>query len=154
MRRNLLSWMLGYEDVWLNHGQYFASCKMWSICGNTYSSSGLRVVRVSSGSGLGVVVVEVEVREDGLRMFLNLDLRLKDRGLVTGARVVGSVVKRSLLEDNSLDLVRNKEEFLEKDLVVGLGEVEGSSLEFLKGEGMIKDEILLLGLRKLLDDKK
>ena len=112
------------------------------------------MVRVSSGSGLGVVVVEVEVREDGLRMFLNLDLRLKDRGLVTGARVVGSVVKRSLLEDNSLDLVRNKEEFLEKDLVVGLGEVEGSSLEFLKGEGMIKDEICLLGLRKLLDDKK
>ena len=112
------------------------------------------MVRVSSGSGLGVVVVEVEVREDGLRMFLNLDLRLKDRGLVTGARVVGSVVKRSLLEDNSLDLVRNKEEFLEKDLVVGLGEVEGSSLEFLKGEGMIKDEIFLLGLRKLLDDKK
>ena len=87
---------------------------------------------VSTGSGV-VVEVVVEVREEGLRIFLNLDLRLKDLGGDLVVVLEGSVVKRSLLDDNSLVLARKREEFLEKDLVVGLGEVVvGSS--FLKGK--------------------
>lgn len=48
------------------------------------------MVRVSSSSssGSGVVVVEVEVLEDGLRIFLNLDLKLKFLDLVVAALVV------------------------------------------------------------------
>ena len=73
----------------------------------------------------------VEVREEGLRIFLNLDLRLKDLGLDVDLLVVGLwvVVSLSLLDPN-LDLDRNRlEGFREKDLVVGLGEVVGSASE-------------------------
>ena len=49
------------------------------------------MVRVSSSSGSGVVVVVVEVLEDGLRMFLNLDLKLKFLDLVVAALVVVGV---------------------------------------------------------------
>ena len=74
----------------------------------------------------------LEVLEEGLRIFLNLDLRLNDLGRDVDLFVVGLwvVVSLSLLDPN-LDLVRNRlEGFLEKDLVVGLGEVvEGSSSE-------------------------
>ena len=86
-------------------------------------------------------MVEVEVLEDGFKMFLNLDLKLKFLDLVVGALVevgVGLVVNLSLLELNNLDLDLNKEEagFLEKDLVVGLGlgvvEVSSSELGFLQ----------------------
>ena len=89
-------------------------------------------------------MVEVEVLEDGFKMFLNLDLKLKFLDLVVGALVevgVGLVVNLSLLELNNLDLDLNKEEagFLEKDLVVGLGlgvvEVSSSELGFLQVEG-------------------
>ena len=76
-------------------------------------------------------VVVVEVREEGLRIFLNLDLRLKDLGLDVDLLVVGLwvVVSLSLLDPN-LDLDRNRlEGFREKDLVVGLGEVVGSASE-------------------------
>ena len=91
------------------------------------------MVKVSSSSGTGVVdVVVLEVLEEGLRIFLNLDLRLNDLGRDVDLFVVGLwvVVSLSLLDPN-LDLVRNRlEGFLEKDLVVGLGEVvEGSSSE-------------------------
>ena len=90
------------------------------------------MVKVSSSSGSGVVdVVVVEVREEGLRIFLNLDLRLKDLGLDVDLLVVGLwvVVSLSLLDPN-LDLDRNRlEGFREKDLVVGLGEVVGSASE-------------------------
>ena len=48
------------------------------------------MVRVSSSSGSGVVVVD-EVLEDGLRMFLNLDLKLKFLDLVVAALVVVGV---------------------------------------------------------------
>jgi len=69
----------------------------------------------------------VEVLEDGFRMFLNLDLRLKERGLVVAGllEVVGWVVALSLEELSSRVLDLNKEEtgFREKDRVVGLGEV-------------------------------
>ena len=108
------------------------------LCWTYSSSSGFRVVGISSGSGLGVVVVEVvvEVLEEGLRMFLNLDLRLKDLGLVGAALVVvGWVVNLSLLLPNSrvLDLNRDETGFLEWDLEVVLGsgvvEVEGASSE-------------------------
>ena len=83
---------------------------------------------------MGVVVVVVEVLEEGLRMFLNLDLRLKDLGLVGAALVVvGWVVNLSLLPPNNRVLDLNREGFLEKDLTVGLGsgvvEVEGASSE-------------------------
>ena len=73
----------------------------------------------------------VEVREEGLRIFLNLDLRLKDLGLDVDLLVVGLwvVVSLSLLDPN-LDLDRNRlEGFREKDLDVGLGEVVGSASE-------------------------
>ena len=91
------------------------------------------MVKVSSSSGTGAVdVVVLEVLEEGLRIFLNLDLRLNDLGRDVDLFVVGLwvVVSLSLLDPN-LDLVRNRlEGFLEKDLVVGLGEVvEGSSSE-------------------------
>lgn len=89
------------------------------------------MVKVSSLAdsvlGSGVVEVVVEVLEDGFRMFLNLDLRLKERGLVVAGllEVVGWVVALSLEELSSRVLDLNKEEtgFREKDLVVGLGEV-------------------------------
>ena len=84
------------------------------------------MVKVSSSSGSGVVdVVVLEVLEEGLRIFLNLDLRLKDLGRDVDRLVVGLwvVVSLSLLDPN-LDLVRNRlEGFLEKDLGVGLGVV-------------------------------
>ena len=91
----------------------------------------MRVVKVSSLAdsvlGSGVVEVVVEVLEDGFRMFLNLDLRLKERGLVVAGllEVVGWVVALSLEELSSRVLDLNKEEtgFREKDRVVGLGEV-------------------------------
>ena len=90
------------------------------------------MVKVSSSSGTGVDVVVLEVLEEGLRIFLNLDLRLNDLGRDVDLLVVGLwvVVSLSLLDPN-LDLVRNRlEGFLVKDLVVGLGEVvEGSSSE-------------------------
>ena len=91
------------------------------------------MVKVSSSSGTGVVdVVVLEVLEEGLRIFLNLDLRLNDLGRDVDRLVVGLwvVVSLSLLDPN-LDLVRNRlEGFREKDLVVGLGEVVvGSSSE-------------------------
>ena len=74
----------------------------------------------------------LEVLEEGLRIFLNLDLRLNDLGRDVDRLVVGLwvVVSLSLLDPN-LDLVRNRlEGFREKDLVVGLGEVVvGSSSE-------------------------
>jgi len=76
--------------------------------------------------------VVLEVLEEGLRIFLNLDLRLNDLGRDVDRLVVGLwvVVSLSLLDPN-LDLVRNRlEGFREKDLVVGLGEVVvGSSSE-------------------------
>ena len=91
----------------------------------------MRVVKVSSLAdsvlGSGVVEVVVEVLEDGFRMFLNLDLRLKERGLVVAGllEVVAWVVALSLEELSSRVLDLNKEEtgFREKDRVVGLGEV-------------------------------
>ena len=91
------------------------------------------MVKVSSSSGTGVVdVVVLEVLEEGLRIFLNLDLRLNDLGRDVDRLVVGLwvVVSLSLLDPN-LDLVRNRlEGFREKDLGVGLGEVVvGSSSE-------------------------
>ena len=91
------------------------------------------MVKVSSSSGRGVVdVVVLEVLEEGLRIFLNLDLRLNDLGRDVDRLVVGLwvVVSLSLLDPN-LDLVRNRlEGFREKDLGVGLGEVVvGSSSE-------------------------
>lgn len=74
----------------------------------------------------------LEVLEEGLRIFLNLDLRLNDLGRDVDRLVVGLwvVVSLSLLDPN-LDLVRNRlEGFREKDLGVGLGEVVvGSSSE-------------------------
>jgi len=76
--------------------------------------------------------VVLEVLEEGLRIFLNLDLRLNDLGRDVDRLVVGLwvVVSLSLLDPN-LDLVRNRlEGFREKDLGVGLGEVVvGSSSE-------------------------
>ena len=87
-------------------------------------------------------MVEVEVLEDGLRIFLNLDLKLKFLDLVVAALVgVGWVVNLSLLELSNLDLDLNREEagFLEKDLVVGLGlgvvEVSSSEVGFLQVYG-------------------
>ena len=75
----------------------------------------------------------LEVREEGLRIFLNLDLRLNDLGRDVDLLVVGLwvVVSLSLLDPN-LDLDRNRlEGFREKDLGVGLGEevVVGSASE-------------------------
>ena len=135
-----LGWILstfldGYKQfiMWVR-----SCCLVQHLCWTYSSSSGFRVVGISSGSGLGVVVVEVvvEVLEEGLRMFLNLDLRLKDLGLVGAALVVvGWVVNLSLLLPNSrvLDLNRDETGFLEKDLEVVLGsgvvEVEGASSE-------------------------
>ena len=105
------------------------------------------MVKVSSSSGTGVVdVVVLEVLEEGLRIFLNLDLRLNDLGRDVDLLVVGLwvVVSLSLLDPN-LDLVRNRlEGFLEKDLVVGLGEVvEGSS-----SEGVLRQKFNEKGMKQ------
>ena len=75
----------------------------------------------------------VEVDLEGLRMFRNLDLKLKDRGLLGLLVVVALVLVLSLLEN--LDLVLKEEGFREKDLMVGLGRgvvVVSSELEFLE----------------------
>ena len=66
-------------------------------------------------------------------MLRNLDLKLKDRGLLGLLVVVTLVTVRSLLEN--LDLFLKEEGFREKDRMVGLGlgVVEVSSeLEFLE----------------------
>ena len=68
------------------------------------------MVKVSSSSGTGVVdVVVLEVLEEGLRIFLNLDLRLNDLGRDVDLLVVGLwvVVSLSLLDPN-LDLAGSK----------------------------------------------
>ena len=78
-------------------------------------------------------LVEVEVEVVGLRIFRNLDLKLKDRGLLGLLVVVALVMVLSLLEN--LDLFLKEEGFRERDLMVGLGRgvVEVSSeLEFLE----------------------
>ena len=78
-------------------------------------------------------LVEVEVEVVGLRIFRNLDLKLKDRGLLGHLVVVALVMVLSLLEN--LDLFLKEEGFRERDLMVGLGRgvVEVSSeLEFLE----------------------
>ena len=78
-------------------------------------------------------LVEVEVEVVGLRIFRNLDLKLKDRGLLGLLVVVALVMVLSLLEN--LDLFLKETGFREKDLMVGLGlgVVEVSSeLEFLE----------------------
>lgn len=73
-------------------------------------------------------MVVVVVGLEGLRMFLNLDLKLKDRGLL------GLLVMEALVA--VLSRLENLERFLfrEKDLMVGLGlgvvEVVSSELEF------------------------
>ena len=71
---------------------------------------------------------------EGFRIFLNLDLKLKDRGLLGLLVVVALVMVLSLLEN--LDLVLKEEGFREKDLMVGLGlgvvEEVSSELEFLE----------------------
>jgi len=75
--------------------------------------------------------VEVEVDMEGFRMFRNLDLKLKDRGLVGLLVVVALVLVLSLLEN--LDLFLKEEGFRERDLMVGLGrgvDVVSSELEF------------------------
>ena len=77
--------------------------------------------------------VEVEVDMEGFRMFRNLDLKLKDRGLVGLLVVVALVLVLSLLEN--LDLFLKEEGFRERDLMVGLGRgvvVVSSELEFLE----------------------
>ena len=77
--------------------------------------------------------VEVEVDMVGFRMFRNLDLKLKDRGLVGLLVVVALVLVLSLLEN--LDLFLKEEGFRERDLMVGLGrgvDVVSSELEFLQ----------------------
>ena len=66
-------------------------------------------------------------------MLRNLDLKLKDRGLVGLLVVVALVAVLSLLEN--LDLFLKEEVFREKDLTVGLGRgvvVVSSELEFLE----------------------
>ena len=66
-------------------------------------------------------------------MFRNLDLKLKDRGLVGLLVVVALVLVLSLLEN--LDLFLPEEGFRERDLMVGLGRglvVVSSELEFLE----------------------
>ena len=95
----------------------------------------MRVVRGSSVTGSGWVEgeVEVEVDMEGFRMFRNLDLKLKDRGLVGLLVVVALVLVLSLLEN--LDLFLKEEGFRERDLMVGLGRglvVVSSELEFLE----------------------
>ena len=70
---------------------------------------------------------------EGFRMFRNLDLKLKDRGLVGLLVVVALVLVLSLLEN--LDLFLPEEGFRERDLMVGLGRgvfVVSSELEFLE----------------------
>ena len=77
--------------------------------------------------------MEVEVDMEGFRMFRNLDLKLKDRGLVGLLVVVALVLVLSLLEN--LDLFLPEEGFRERDLMVGLGRglvVVSSELEFLQ----------------------
>ena len=68
---------------------------------------------------------------DGLRMFLNLDLKLNDLGLLGLLVVVALVMVLSLLEN--LDLFLKDDVFREKDLMVGLGlgvvEVVSSELD-------------------------
>ena len=80
--------------------------------------------------GVGVVVVGL----DGFRIFRNLDLKLKDLGLLGLLVVVALVMVLSLLEN--LDLFLKEDVFREKDLTVGLGlgvvEVVSSELEFLE----------------------
>ena len=129
---------------------------MHNFCMVTYSSSsGFRVVKVSSlsgsvsGKGVVVVVVEVvDVLDAGFKMFLNLDRRLKFLGLdVGGAReLVVGLLPLSLLELRRRDLDRNKEVegFREKDLAVGRGleVVEGSS-----SEGSFLQKVLGNGLK-------
>ena len=93
------------------------------------------MVRGSSVTGSGWVEgeVEVEVDMEGFRMFRNLDLKLKDRGLVGLLVVVALVLVLSLLEN--LDLFLPEEGFRERDLMVGLGRgvvVVSSELEFLE----------------------
>ena len=93
------------------------------------------MVRGSSVTGSGWVEgeVEVEVDMEGFRMFRNLDLKLKDRGLVGLLVVVALVLVLSLLEN--LDLFLPEEGFRERDLMVGLGrgvDVVSSELEFLQ----------------------
>ena len=95
----------------------------------------MRVVRGSSVTGSGWVggLVEVEVEVEGFRMFRNLDLKLKDLGLLGLLVVAALVMVLSLLEN--LDLFLKEEGFRERDLMVGLGRgvVEVSSeLEFLE----------------------
>ena len=70
---------------------------------------------------------------EGFRMFRNLDLKLKDLGLLGLLVVAALVMVLSLLENLDLDL--KEEGFREKDRMVGLGRgvVEVSSeLEFLE----------------------
>ena len=70
---------------------------------------------------------------EGFRMFRNLDLKLKDLGLLGLLVVVALLMVLSLLEN--LDLFLKETGFREKDLMVGLGRgvVEVSSeLEFLE----------------------
>ena len=70
---------------------------------------------------------------EGFRMFRNLDLKLKDLGLLGLLVVAALVMVLSLLEN--LDLFLKEEGFRERDLMVGLGRgvVEVSSeLEFLE----------------------
>ena len=77
--------------------------------------------------------MEVEVDMEGFRMFRNLDLKLKDLGLLGLLVVAALVMVLSLLEN--LDLFLKEEGFRERDLMVGLGRgvVEVSSeLEFLE----------------------
>ena len=87
----------------------------------------------SSVTGSGWVEGGAEVDLEGFRMLRNLDLKLKDRGLLGLLVVVTLVTVRSLLEN--LDLFLKEEGFREKDRMVGLGlgVVEVSSeLEFLE----------------------
>ena len=70
---------------------------------------------------------------EGFRTFRNLDLKLKDLGLLGLLVVAALVMVLSLLEN--LDLFLKEEGFRERDLMVGLGRgvVEVSSeLEFLE----------------------
>ena len=71
---------------------------------------------------------------EGFRMFRNLDLKLKDLGLLGLLVVAALVMVLSLLEN--LDLFLKDEVFRVKDLTVGLGlgvvEVVSSELEFLE----------------------
>ena len=70
---------------------------------------------------------------EGFRTFRNLDLKLKDLGLLGLLVVAALVMVLSLLEN--LDLFLKEEGFRERDLMVGLGRgvvVVSSELEFLQ----------------------